>query len=64
VIPDTKFRFERSREAEGVSAWVADAAAVLDPPTAAFCHRLKMLLVDLGHQLSTLEAPPQFRDKK
>jgi hypothetical protein len=36
-----------------------DAAAAIDPKTFAFCHRLKMLLVDMGNQLSNLELPAQ-----
>jgi hypothetical protein len=40
----------------------ANAGAALDPATFSFCHRLKQVLVDMGHQLETLEMPAQFRD--
>jgi hypothetical protein len=43
---------------------VADATATLDAPAFGYCHRLKAVLVDMSHQLSTLEIPAQFRDAR
>jgi hypothetical protein len=40
----------------------ATAAAAIDPAAVGFFHRLRMVLLDMHHQLASLELPPQFRD--
>jgi hypothetical protein len=42
----------------------ADASTAIDAPTFAFCHRLKAVLVDMGHQLETLEMPDRLREAR
>jgi hypothetical protein len=42
----------------------ATAAAAIDPAAVAFFHRLRMVLLDMSHQIATLELPPKFRDAR
>jgi hypothetical protein len=38
----------------------ATAAADIDPAAVGFFHRLRMVLLDMSHQIATLELPPKF----
>jgi hypothetical protein len=68
VVPDLlRTLVKLAADAKSLAAAMhkaADAAAVIDPATFTFCHRLKMVLVDMSHQLSTLELPANLRDAR
>jgi hypothetical protein len=42
----------------------ATAAAAIDPAAVAFFHRLRMVLLDMSHQIATLELPPKCREAR